>query len=319
MIQVSVIMAVYNEPETFISQAIDSILKQTYRDYEFIIILDNPQNTSILDFLHDYERKDKRIKILVNDKNIGLAMSLNRGIEMAVGKYIARMDADDISMPNRLERQYAYMEENEDIDILSTIATYIDKDGNTTGKARLQTTKSWRIGKMLNYINILFHSSVMMRKDKIVGIGAYRPFPTSQDRDLWCRAVYSSMKISFLNEYLIQYRINPFGISESKAFRQALISSYIKKLNKERRTTGNDSFSPQALNAYCEEKGLNDSYENEKFIAARNSFNKARIEIKKNPLQGIHLLAKAFMGHKLIRERIVNIVIATIIKGKFTC
>jgi len=318
MKQISVIMAVYNEPESFVSLAIDSILSQTFRDFEFIIILDNPLNTKIKDFLYDYSKKDARIKILVNDKNMGLAMSLNRGIEIAEGKYIARMDADDVSMPERLEKQYAYMEANPDIDILSTIASYIDKDGDTIGKARTQTTKSWRISKILNYINILFHSSVLMRKDKIVSIGAYRDFPTSQDRDLWCRAIYSGMKLSFMNEYLIKYRINHSGISESKAFRQALISSYIKKLNKERRKTGKDSFSLKALNAYCEENGIKDSKENEKFVTARDYFNEARIEIKTNPLRGIYMLSKSFMGHRLIRERIINITIATLIKGKLS-
>ncbi len=102
-------MSTYNETVEELKKAIDSILTQTFKNFEFIIILDNPQNYEHKKVINEYLSKDKRIIFLINESNIGLAASLNEGIENAKGDYIARMDADDISMPNRLEKEYNYL------------------------------------------------------------------------------------------------------------------------------------------------------------------------------------------------------------------
>ena len=101
MVAISVVMSVYNEPVDWIRQSIDSILNQTFRYFEFIIINDNPEGISQKKMLKDFAAKDNRIKIIENEENKGLTKSLNIGISKATGKYIARMDADDISMPDR--------------------------------------------------------------------------------------------------------------------------------------------------------------------------------------------------------------------------
>ena len=101
---VSVIMSVYNEPAEWIMLAIDSVLHQTYRDVEFIIVCDNPDNDSICNLLSNYMDNDTRIVLILNKTNIGLTRSLNVALHKCKGKYIARMDADDISFPNRFEK-----------------------------------------------------------------------------------------------------------------------------------------------------------------------------------------------------------------------
>ena len=103
--EVSVIMATYKEPENLLRQAIESILNQSYKDFEFIIILDNPGNKEHIEIVKSYQKQDSRIRFYINEKNAGLTATLNRGIELSRGKYICRMDADDISMPERIQDQ----------------------------------------------------------------------------------------------------------------------------------------------------------------------------------------------------------------------
>lgn len=108
--EVSVVMSVYNEPMEWISQSIESILNQSFTNFEFIIINDKPEGKEQIALINEYASQDQRIKIIQNEKNLGLTKSLNIGILHAKSKYIARMDADDISMPNRLKMQYEFMD-----------------------------------------------------------------------------------------------------------------------------------------------------------------------------------------------------------------
>ena len=114
-VSVSVLMSVYNTKEEYLRKAVESILNQSFTDYEFIIFNDGGDK-KITTIIQGYS--DKRIRLVENSENIGLTKNLNKGITMARGKYIARMDADDISLPNRLKVQYYYMEKHPDIDIL---------------------------------------------------------------------------------------------------------------------------------------------------------------------------------------------------------
>jgi glycosyltransferase involved in cell wall biosynthesis len=109
--QISVIMAVYNG-EKYLAEAIESILNQTFKEFEFIIIDDGSKDNS-LNIIKRYAKKDSRIIIIKNEKNMKLAWSLNKGLKIARGKYIARMDSDDISLTDRLEKQYYFLEKKE--------------------------------------------------------------------------------------------------------------------------------------------------------------------------------------------------------------
>lgn len=310
MKSISVVMAVYNESPSYLSEAVDSVLGQSFSDFEFVIILDDPQNEELKKVLAEYKRKDSRISVFVNEENRGLALSLNRGISLSKGKYIARMDADDVSLPDRFEKQFLYLEKKHDVDILATNKIYIDENGQEKGHGEILPENHEKITKILKYINILCHPSVMMRRDRILEIGGYRNFPTSQDRDLWNRSVNSGLKINIINDFLIKYRINTAGISISKAYKQALVSLYISRLN-----SGRYNFSEKHLNAFLGEKLADDKCEIEKFQKARICYEKARCELKnKKNIFGIYILIKSCCMHPLIRKRVHDVFIVSLIK-----
>ena len=128
-VSVSVLMCVYNEDSRYLRESIESIIHQTYQDFEFIIICDNPNNERIILLIEEYANIDNRIKIHINDANIGLTKSLNIGLKLCKGEFIARIDADDVALPNRLDKQVAYMESHEDIMACGSYAIAINEEG----------------------------------------------------------------------------------------------------------------------------------------------------------------------------------------------
>lgn len=315
MIMISVIMGVYREKTEYIKLAIDSILQQTYKDFEFIIVLDDPNNQEALAVLKEYEKSDKRVIVLVNRQNIGLAMSLNRAMEIAKGKYLARMDADDISLLFRFERQLDFMEKHEDISVLGTNKIIINETGEIISKGGHLPTTSKGTEKMFKYDNIIVHPSVMMRKEDILEIGGYRDFPSTQDFDLWLRVIASGLKMCNLDEYLINYRINSQGISMSKAYRQRIIDNYIRRLERERIKTGKDSFSKENLASYLVEQKADDPVEAKKYQDSRAIFEEGRISLKnKHFITGVMKLLKAASMHPLMKEQVERTLKSSLIK-----
>ena len=127
--EISVIMSVYNEPKEYLIRSIESILNQTFKDFEFIVILDNPKNEIARNIAKEYSLKDERIVFIKNEENIGLTKSLNKGISISKGKFIARMDADDISHPKRFEEQISFLNKNNEYGLCGTKAYLIDENG----------------------------------------------------------------------------------------------------------------------------------------------------------------------------------------------
>src|SRR5688500_15226048 len=123
---ISVVMSAYNS-DKYIAKAIESILNQTFKDFEFIIINDGSKDES-LKIIKRYGKKDKRIVLIDNKKNLGLIKSLNKGLKIAKGKYIARMDSDDIAMPQRFKIQLDYLDKNRNIFLVGTSFEQIDKE-----------------------------------------------------------------------------------------------------------------------------------------------------------------------------------------------
>ena len=206
---VSVVMPAYNS-EKFLGQAIESILHQTFEDFEFIIVADkSPDGSDII--LEHYAKKDNRIKIILGDK-LGLIASLNKGCRLAEGKYIARMDADDISLPYRFERQVQYLEEHPEIGVLGSGIRYID-DADRLGKSVHNPKDPKLIKFYLHLENCFVHPSVMMRRKIIERLGFYNPEAIhAEDYDLWARAT-SITQVSNLYDILLEYRVWSGGIS----------------------------------------------------------------------------------------------------------
>lgn len=203
---ISVIMAIYNEPLEQLQQAIESILNQTFSDLEFIIILDDPKSDSLRRFVYDYQKKDKRIVFLENKKNIWLAWSLNKWIEIAKWKYIARMDWDDISMADRLEKQYHYMINHSGVDLLFGWIKYIHQDWKfkktfTPPRNKIIHIKKWFFRDIL-----LVHPTLFCKKDILKENNYDNTFMRSQDFELWLRLIWK-YKFDVIDDMLLDYRV----------------------------------------------------------------------------------------------------------------
>lgn len=210
MPKISVIMSVYNG-EKFLKESVLSILNQTYADFEFIIINDGSTDLS-LEILKDFEEKDKRIR-LISRENKGLTPSLNEGIKLAQGEYIARMDADDISMPERFEKQITFLEENKEITLCGTWAINIDENGNEIGEYKTPITNK-EIKKNILFHNPFIHPSVMIRKSVFEKVGLYNEeFKHIEDYELWTRVI-PRFKTANIQDFLLKYRLTSSGVTK---------------------------------------------------------------------------------------------------------
>lgn len=218
---ISIIMPAYNAGK-YIRQAIDSMLRQSFADFELIII-DDGSTDDTKDLIAGYP--DPRIRYLANERNSGLAFTLNRGVGSAVGEYIARMDADDISLPLRLETQKGYLDKHPGVVMTDCIMRYIDGEGKDLGKMNSAVITFEDIVKTLPRQNCLGHSSVMLRKGTLEKYG-YNEVG-NEDYDLWLRMVSDGLVIHKLDEVLLLYRIHPGSYTKESAenglqfFRQA--------------------------------------------------------------------------------------------------
>lgn len=200
---ISVVMPVYNG-ERFLRDAVESILKQSFADFEYIIV-DDGSTDQTSQILEEYRLLDSRIYIHANPTNKGIIKSLNTGCELSSGRYIARMDADDISLPNRLEKQLDYLEWHSEVGILGTSAEIIDKEGNAIGEVRLSDSPLETKWQMF-FENRLMHPTVMMRRMVLEKVGFYRIDAIgAEDYDLWTR-VGRTTCVSNLPEILLRYR-----------------------------------------------------------------------------------------------------------------
>lgn len=197
-------MSVYNQAR-YLPQAIDSILNQTFSDFEFIIVNDvsTDDTARVL-----RQVKDKRIKLLLNRQRQGLAWSLNRDIAISHGEYIARMDADDIAYPKRLKIQLDYLTGHPHVAACGTGVDLIDAAGKKIGRKHYPP----RITKpLLMRYNPLIHPTVMIRKEVCTYDASLNG---AEDYDLWLR-LGSQYQLANISQVLLAYRVNPQGISWS--------------------------------------------------------------------------------------------------------
>jgi glycosyltransferase involved in cell wall biosynthesis len=207
--KITVVMAVYNEDE-YLSTAINSILKQTFEDFEFLII-DDGSTDKTPEIIEHYAEQDNRIRYLANQANKGLPASLNKGIEHASGKYIARMDADDISLPRRFEKQIEYLDSNPSVHVVGSYASLIGKNGECLGKKTFPQGGRNPEGLKREGPRVP-HPSVMMRRSSLQYVSGYRePFRYAQDLDLWIRMSrkFGEDFLGIIPEPLIKYRLTP--------------------------------------------------------------------------------------------------------------
>lgn len=221
MPKVSVLMPVYNA-DRFLKEAIDSIIEQSYSDWELIIINDGSIDKSEQIAL---SYTDDRIKYFVNEKNLGLIDTLNKGIDICQGEYVARMDADDISTSDRLEKQVEFLDKHPECAICGCQATVIDNNGQP-------------IGQIINLydneylqINLLFsvpfiHPGVTMRKTVLKENRYNENYKHAEDYDLWCN-IAQNYKVNNLSDFLLKYRWHNTNVSIVNAKQQEIIKDQI--------------------------------------------------------------------------------------------
>jgi glycosyltransferase involved in cell wall biosynthesis len=202
-------MSVYNG-ERYLYDSIDSILKQTYEDFEFIIIDDYSTDNSE-EIIKSF--RDKSIVFIKNDTNLGLTHSLNKGLRLCRGKYVARIDADDISMPHRLNTQVEFLEQSDYLMIGSWV--YIINEYNKVKATKKLLTQCIDLRYKLLFRNNFIHSTVMFRKDVVLQLNGYDPrYPSTEDYQLWSRLSRIG-NIGNIPQYLVYWRENSHGISST--------------------------------------------------------------------------------------------------------
>lgn len=261
---VTVFMAVYNE-EKHISEALESILNQSYRNLEILIVNDASTDRS-LEIIKSYD--DKRIRIINNEVNKGIPFTRNVGINEAKGKYIAVMDSDDISCKNRIEKQVEFMEKNPDISVIGTNYTIFGDTITRKVTNRYVTPEELKI-KLL-FSSPIANPSAMIRKSTLekYNIKYNLNYFVAQDYDLWLQ-ISKVSKLCILPDHLIKYRISSTNISSTsrrkKALKRKKIINTIHEdaltyhgfsLTKEEMQTYNDFFSDSPVSEY-EDQFLN--------------------------------------------------------------
>ena len=305
---ISVVMSVYNG-EKYLRESIDSILDQTYKNFEFIIINDGSTD-STKEIILSYD--NPKICLIDNEENMGLTRSLNRAIELSRCEYIVRQDADDISLAERLEKQLGYMKGHPQVAVVGCFGSVFNANGivGTAGNFRLSTKG---IKRYLAKKNLLVHGSVMMRKSHLAKVGYYREFfHHSQDYDLWLR-LSEHFDLAILPKPLYQYRITADAISVSRFLVQKRYADIARQLHTERLATGRDSYDtfvrsyPEGLPVRDEAAG---KYEYHLFLAREfvggNKLKDARRELRKLWQLGcrrpemLYLLLKTLLGVRLL-------------------
>jgi len=210
---VSVILPCYNA-SLYVEEALHSVINQTYKNLE-ILAIDDGSSDDTLEILKKLSFKDKRIKIIRNESNLGLIKSLNKAILLAKGDFVARMDADDISHLSRFSKQVDFLNRHHEIDIISSSSSSIDVEGNVFGLPFMVLTSKSAVKFMSLIRNPMVHGSIMSRRS-VFKNQQYSNLPKAiytEDYELWMRLFKDNCQFANINEVLYYYRKNPKGVS----------------------------------------------------------------------------------------------------------
>jgi len=222
---VSFIIPCYCESEIQFRQSIESVINQTYQNLDIVIILDNPENELLLTLGQEYARKDERVRFIVNEKNLGLTKTLNKGIHYVKGELIARLDADDIALPNRIEEQIKYISEH---DLVSTNFSFINESNEVIQDRHFPETDDKIKYYMLHSMDCMFHTTWLGKKSLFEKLNGYRDIGPFEDYDFLLRGIKIGAKYYNIQQSLTQYRINMRGISQTNKVLQHLGSEFLR-------------------------------------------------------------------------------------------
>lgn len=296
-IDISVIMSVYNG-ETYLEEAIGSVVKQTFKNWELIIINDCSTD-STGEILSRFALSDERIKVHTNEVNLKLPSSLNKAISLCSGKYIARMDADDIADIERLEKQVCYAKEHPEVDLFGTNVVYMDYNSNILYSRGRIPTDYKKIKKIMKYANVFNHPT-FFGKTSVFQKYKYRLLKYSQDYDFICRLLENGCVITNMPEYLLNYRL-PVKKSEEKLIRQRITYYCIQKNYKKgilNKVNIEDIIEKEMKEVNNNKVASSIFYYDQAFVMKKNN----------EKIKFIKLLLKSFITSKYQRKQILNLV-----------
>ena len=225
---ISVVMPCYNEDREMLLTAVNSILTQTYDDIELIVIVDNPLADELISCLEGIAKTDSRIKLYINSQNKGITYSLNKGIELASGEYIARMDADDISVPERLENQLEYLEQNK-LELIGGEYVYIDSSGKTISPVQHVPESPTLIKKLLCEANCIAHPTYLFKKDIWYRVRGYTELSSCEDYHFLLKAISKKVRIGVVPKLCLKYRLRSNSITNLNQVTGTLNGLYLAK------------------------------------------------------------------------------------------
>ena len=214
---VTVLMAVYNG-ENYLKLTIESILDQTFKNFEFVIVNDGSTD-STSDIIKSY--KDPRIVLHNNKTNIGQTKSLNIGLNLAKGKYIARTDAGDVSLSMRLEKQVIYLENNSEVVVLGTSAFRYNELGKIIDVVHMPSSENAILQRIFVTTPVV-HVSVLMRRETIISLGGFdEEYHVLADYELWSKLLQKNYRIANLTKVLVGYLVSPDSFGEKNAWEKS--------------------------------------------------------------------------------------------------
>ncbi len=210
--RVSVLLPAYNAEST-LREAVESVLAQTYRDFELVLI-DDGSTDGTLGIMQAAARRDPRVRLIVHD-NMGMGASLNHAMAAVDAEWVARMDADDVMMPARLERQMDFLDAHPDLAVASCLVYYADEQGDVIARSTSDLFSPDDLVRYLrtNRLIAVSHPGAIMNRRAVLAVGGYRPqFWPSEDLDLWNRLAERGHLVLVQPEYLLKYRIHAASI-----------------------------------------------------------------------------------------------------------
>lgn len=233
---VSVVLSAHNDAR-WLPEAIESTLGQSHTDFELLLI-DDGSTDDTLAVMERYARRDARIRVS-SQANRGLARSLNVGLAQARAEWVARMDADDVMLPNRLERQLAFVQEHPQVAAASCLNYLINEAGDVfwqRASARFTTPQAVQEARRNGELIEIWHSSAILRRDVVLAVGGYRPeFSLTEDGDLWNRLLDAGYQVLEQPEFLHKFRIRRQSVSAANRRLQQAQVRWIKLCVKRRR------------------------------------------------------------------------------------
>ena len=278
-------MPTYNV-EKYVAEAVESILNQTFKDFEFIII-DDQSTDCTYEILEKFNRKDHRIRLYQNKINSGITPSLNKALKYAQGRYIARMDGDDVSIVSRIQEQLKYMSSNNNIDLIGSHIYHMD-EGGCIVKRDAKLLDIYLINKVLPYAQPIPHVTWFAKKEVFDKVGSYHTHSPAQDYDFILRMKTLGLKFVNIDIYSVKVRMGRQGnVASIAELKRRKAVNYMYRRFREREKFGIDNHTDTFLQNYIESSDIMTNLHG----WSQSIFNYGLIKLKSNlTLKGVFLI-----------------------------